>query len=204
MDLDRLKNIWIEHHQAHDKTESVNLSLLREASVNKIKGMLSDFKWTTLFELAVTIIGVNYLIGYLFDLIDELKFFVPGLAILVLGLYDIIWKLWMLAIYSRIDYQSAITETQKRVEKLRYYQRREINELYLIIPLFWMAFIVVIARGLLGVDAYQFIILNWPFQLIGSIVVAIIVVWFVKLFPDKKLNQAATFLKEIEEFERNP
>ncbi len=203
MELDQLKEIWAKQDQELESVAVVNLNLLQEASVNRVKALLSDFKWTTIFELIVTIIGVNYLSGYLIDTVWEFKFFVPGLLILLLGLYDIVWKLMVLSIYSKIDYQSAITETQKRVEKLKYYERREINELYIVIPLLWMAFVVVIAKGFLGIDAYQFLIYNWLLQLLGSIVIAVFVVWFVKLFPDKKLDEAVAFLREIEDFEKS-
>ena len=201
MELEQLKEIWLEQDGEIDKVDTVNLGLLKEASVGKVKSLLSDFKWTTIFELAVTVIGVNYLLGYLADVATELKYLVPGIMLLLLGIYDIVWKIMVLNTYSRISYHDSITETQKRVEKLKYFERREINELYLVIPIFWMAFVVVLAHGLLGIDAYQFLQYNWPYQLVGSVVIAILVVWFVKLFPDKKLNEAVAFLKQIEDFE---
>ena len=53
-----------------------------------------------------------------------------------------------------------------------------------------------------GLDIFNMFSLKmWIWNIAGSILIAIIIVWFIKKYPDKGLAEAEAFLKEVRKFE---
>lgn len=72
----------------------------------------------------------------------------------------------------------------------------EINTLFFLIPTFSLTFLIVAAKGVIGLDLY---LIQFPFipYLIGSFLVGLIIIAFLKLFPDRQLQAAVDFLEDL-------
>ncbi len=133
--------------------------------------------------------------------LPELKFLIPGLFLFLFSVYSIIFNLNKLILHYGIKAQTPVLQTQKKLEKLKYLESREKQLLYIFIPLFSPIFLIVGAKFILNLNLYNY--LNWLIaQTAASIVIAIIVVFILKKFPDKNLEKSISFLKEITEEEK--
>ena len=69
-----------------------------------------------------------------------------------------------------------------------------------------MAFVVVLFKWIFGIDVFEWINnltgFFWLYQFLGSMAIALVVVWFVKLFPDRKMEEASKFLDQIISFQQ--
>ena len=92
-------------------------------------------------------------------------------------------------------------QTQEIVERVKYYQVLNTKMLYVLIPLFSAPFLIVLVKAILDFDIY--VLGNWLiYYMVGSIMVALVVVFFLRKFPDKNLEKVLAFLSEIRNFEK--
>ncbi|MEM7103396.1 MAG: hypothetical protein AAF502_09725 [Bacteroidota bacterium] len=201
--MHELINVWKAYDQKLDKYLKVNERLLREVSFGKVRSLLREFKFTQIFELVCNALFTIFLMGYLIDNYAVLKFLLPGLGLLALMVWGMYWNITALDMMARTDVDTPVIVAQQRIEKLKMRERIERNALLVIIPVFWIAFMIVFFKGVLNLDFYViFKGLIWS-SFAGSIIVATIIVWFLKKFPDKKMEQAIEFLDEIKAIESN-
>jgi len=91
-------------------------------------------------------------------------------------------------------------KTQRNLVLIQYFNRIEVNSLFFLIPTFSLAFLLVALKGLIGLDLY---LISFPFipYLIGSFLVGLVIIAFLKLFPDRQLNEAILFLEDLKKAE---
>ena len=200
MELEDLKNIWAEHDKELDKKLKVNTYLLKTATLEKTRGLMGNFKFETIFELIFNVLFYIFLMGFIADHIFVAKFLIPAIILQIIMVLSIIWNIYSLHVLSKIKYDIPIAIIQKKMERLRLYTIREINLLLIIIPLATPCFVIVFLKGLIGLDAYIYY-KTWFYPLIGTVLITPIIVWLLRKFPDKKMEEAIRFLDEIKEFE---
>jgi hypothetical protein len=202
MDLQELVTIWNSADQALEKKLKINQTLFKEVSVNKIRSMLGEFKWTQFIEISMNAVFLIYLIGFFIDYFSILKFSVSAVALICLMIYGLGFNIYMLKLFYRINVGSSVIQTQRIIEKVRYYQAVYTKMLYVNIPLFSAPFLIVLAKGIFDFDV--FILGNWLYYYVAvSFIIALIVVYFLKRFPDRNVEKALSFLREIRDFEKD-
>jgi hypothetical protein len=113
------------------------------------------------------------------------------------GMTFSIYKLWL---YYSINLNYSVLQTQKTIERLKYYERLDKNLLYAVIPVFSTAFLIVMAKAVLNFDLY--VLGGWLMVYTGgSFIVGFVVVFILKKFPNKGMQKALMFLIEIKELE---
>jgi hypothetical protein len=133
--------------------------------------------------------------------LSEIKFLIPGLLLILFSCYSIIFSLKKLYLLSGIKAETPVLLTQKKLKNLKLMEIREKQMLYIFIPLFSPVFLIVGAKAFFNIDLYQFI--NWLIaQTAASILIAAIIVYVLKKFPDKNLDRTLSFLHEIAETEK--
>jgi len=200
MELEDLKNIWAEHNKKLDKNLKVNTYLLKTTTLEKTRGLMGNFKFETIFELIVNVLFYIFLMGFIADHIFEAKFLIPAIILQIMMILSIIWNIYSLNVLSKINYSIPIAVIQKKMERLRLYTIREINLLLIIIPIVTPCFVIVLLKGLIGFDAYIYYKI-WFYPLITTVLITPVIVWLLRKFPDKKMEEAIRFLDEIKEFE---
>ncbi len=201
MELHELTNIWNGSDNKLESTVKINKSLFMEVSINRIKTELSPLTWTSFFEIIVSFLFLFIMIKFSVSQLAELKFLIPGLLLILFSCYSIIFSLQKLYLLFGIKAETPVLLTQKKLKKLKLMEIRERQMLYIFIPLFSPIFLIVGAKAFFNLDLYLFI--NWLIaQTAASILIAAIIVYVLKKFPDKNLDRTLKFLNEIAETEK--
>lgn len=204
MELEELKNIWKTHDEQLDNHVQVNRELLETVSLDKVKSLLREFTGTRLFEFCFDVMVSLFLINFLVQHFNaDWSFIIPAAILLIFSVVDFGLHLSNLKSLYQIHYKDSILETQKGVQQLQLNLRRERQYLYVAIPLFFPLLVLVVAKAWWNLDLYPYL---WSIYgityLLGSLVIAVLVIWLLKKFPDKRMEEAARFLEEIEAFEK--
>lgn len=201
MELHELSNIWNGSDNKIESTVKINKSLFMEVSINRIKTELSPLSWTSFFEIIVSFLFLILMIKFSVSQISEIKFLIPGLLLILFSCYSIIFSLQKLYLLFGIKAETPVLLTQKKLKKLKLMEIRERQMLYFFIPLFSPIFLIVGAKTFFNLDLYLFI--NWLIaQTAASILIAAIIVYVMKKFPNKNLDEILSFLHEIAETEK--
>lgn len=202
MDFQELSVLWNSADQALSQQVEIKQKLVKEVSIRKVRGHLAEIKWTAFFELGISILFLPFVMRYLTDTFSENKFFLPGLMLLVLTLFSLIITIYRLVLYFGIRAETPVVQTQLKVARLRYLELLEIDLLYVLIPLFYAPFMVVMAKAVANLDLYRFG--SWLiYSTLGSVVVALVLVFFLQKFPNKQLQESLGFLNELREVDTN-
>ena len=197
MNIDELSQIWHSADKDLEKSVKLNKALLKDVTANKIRSSLNEIKWENFIEIAANLFVLTLLIDYI-QTVPAFKFFLPAALLVGLMVCSSVFSVYKLYLYYSIDSKNSVLQIQKNAEMLRYCELMETNSLMVIIPLFWVCFMIVIAHGVFGYDLYQHEGLLWN-SMIGSFVVAFFVVVLLKIFPNKELKKSIDFLKELRE-----
>ncbi len=201
MNLQELTNIW--HSADHDIENhmKINKALLNEVSVHKIKSNLREIKWSNIFEIIANILFLMFLVGFVAAHFSALPFAIPAFLLIGFSIFSLVFCSYKLSLYYGIDAKASVLQNQKKIEKLKYYELVEKNLLYVIIPVFSTTFLIVMAKALFDYDLYR--LGHWLVTYtLGSFVVALIIVFMLKRYPNKNLQKSIDFLKEINETEK--
>lgn len=178
----------------------INERLLTEVSIKKISDKLGEFRWTSIFELAVNLPFAIWLAGFAVDHLYTYKFFGPALLLLLLTVGGIFFSSYQLYLLVQVRSSQRVLEAQDSLERLRYSEMLELKLLYVAIPLFSIPFFIVVAKGFLGIDPYPFLFLGMSQVLsyfLWSVVVAIVLVFVLRRYPNRQLRESLNFLKDI-------
>jgi uncharacterized membrane protein len=195
-----LINIWKTQDSDLEKSIHVNQELLKTVTLEKVKSMLTLFRRTNIFELIINFLFLFWLVSFIKNNLSIAYFWVSAGFLCLMMLSSIIFNIYNLYLIKSIALNDSILETQRKIEQMKLHEKWSINALYIIIPLAPVPFLLVLGKGILGIDLYQILGTTylWSFTL-GSLLVAIIIVWLVKKFPNEEMKKASNFLKEISE-----
>ena len=201
MNEQELINIWNEQDNNLEKSIAVNQHLLKTVTMDKIKSMLTIFRRTNVFELIVNFIFIFWLVSFIKNHLESTVFIISAAILYALILCSIIYNIYNLYLVKSITYDTSIMETQQKIERMKLYQKYSVNTLYILIPITSVPFILVLAKGFLDIDLYQILGVTylWIFTL-GSLIIALLIVWFIKQFPDEEIEKTNSFLSDIQEF----
>jgi len=170
-------------------------------SMTSVKNNLTTLRWTSYIEIIVNFLFLFFVVNFTASHLSEIKFLIPGLLLFAFSIYSIIFSVNKLVLHFGINAQTPVLQTQKKLEKLRFLELREIQSLYIFIPLLSPIFLIVGAKFILNLDLYNY--MNWLIaQTAASVVIAIIIVFILKKFPDKNLEKSISFLNEIADEEK--
>lgn len=201
MNEQELIKLWNSQDMTLEKSIKVNKDLLTSVSLQKIKSYLTVFRRTNIFELIVNVLFLHWLIPIIPNHLDAVAFLLAAGFLSVLMVGSIIFNSYNLYLAKSITYNSSIVETQQKIERIKLLERYDIQSLYILIPTFSVAFLVVVTKAVTGLDLHLILGIHLLYYTIGSFIVGLIIVWFLKRFPDEKLQKAQEFLKEIKELE---
>lgn len=201
MELQELVNIWKHQDEKLEGNLKINRELLRETSMRKVRSLLAEFKGSSITEIVVDGLFLLFLMPFLVDHLTVLKFAIPALVLLIYIYSSLGFNIYKLVLLHRINAETPVVQTQKILGRLQLYELYEKNSLYIGIPIFAVAFVIVMAKALFDFDLYTLGNLLLSFAG-GSFVVAVIIVWLLKRFPDKNMEKAIRFVDEIKAFEK--
>lgn len=201
MNFEELASAWKANDQTLESTIKVNKLLVKNLAFSKIKSSLYEIKWTGFFELAVNVLFYFFLLNFIRDHLTQYEFLIPALLLFVLTMIEIGVEVFKLYQILTLDAQESVIKVKEKLSTLKRLEIIDVYSLYIIIPVFSGPFFLILAKGLLGINLFQFD-LTWMVQYcIGSVVVAVILVFILKRFPNEKLKSAMDFLNKLEDNE---
>jgi len=201
MELDQLKKIWEANDQEIDSRLQLNKELLKEASVNKVQSYLFEFRLENYIELLINGAASFYLIRMFFNNLEDLKIALLIAFLAIMLFMEFVWNLYKLIQADKLSYKRPLIQNLKTLERLRWYNRWEITSLIVLIPLFSATFIILIPRLFFDLDVFPILGNGIWYFVLGSAIVGFLIVGILRLFPDKKMEQAIAFLREISQYE---
>ena len=198
MNFQELEDLWNESNQELDNKIMVNPSTVKKVNMRKITSNLAETRWENIIELGVNLWFIGYFKAFCVNNFYTPKFLIPGAFMFGLSILAIILCTYKLFLLSRINRHYPIIKAQRNLALIHYFNRIEINTLYVLIPTFSLAFLIVAAKGLIGVDLYE-VGFSFAHYFIGSFIVGVIITIFIKIFPDKKFQETVKYLEELKE-----
>jgi len=199
MRFEELSSIWNSVDFELDNTVQVNKQLVKDLGLSKVKSSLSELKLSVIFQIVVGFMFINFIMNFFVQNLTHFQFSGPAfflLAFTAAGLVVSIYQLWLSL---SINAELSVVEAQKKLMRLQTIEVLDIYSLLIIIPLFYAPFMIVGAKAFFNFNLYE-LSSNWfVYQTIGSIVIAVIVVFVLRKFPNKKLKESIDFLNELNE-----
>jgi hypothetical protein len=196
MQLEELKNLWQNFDNSIENKIEVNHQLLKEVSFKRIKRLLSGLKREQLFELIITLIFLPLLYQITFNSIQNTPLMICGTVLILMMLATIIYNIYVLFQVYSIHYEDAILESQQKLERLKVLEIKETNLLIVLIPLVYLC-ILIMANAFFNFKIAAPAVLFWGLQGVGTLVITLIIVYFLKRFPNQSLQKAIDFIGEM-------
>lgn len=202
MNTEDLIQIWQEQDNKIEKNIAVNQHLLKSVTMQKIKSSLTILKGSNIFELITNFLFLFWLISVIENCTSSTPLLLSFIVLYLLMLSSIIFNIQNLYLAMSITYETSIVETQKKLERLKLYELYETNALYFIIPICSIPFILVLGKGILGLDVHTILGTTYLLSFFaGSLIIGILIVWFIKLFPNHQIEASMKFMEEIKQFD---
>lgn len=199
MNIDELKNAWSQYDERLES--KINLQLLKTVSMSKTHSLTRNFRFSAIVETVICVLFVNYMADIFINHLSVWEYSVPALVIGLSSLWTVIWNVRALIQISLLKYDSNVAETQKKLEVIHAQSTWQHNTLqYLIFPVVTAMLAIMGLKFLnLGLSGHLDIIL---YAIIAGLAVVPFVIWINQKFPDKEMESAISFLKEIRKFEK--
>lgn len=199
MNIDELKNAWDTYDKSLDS--KINLDLLKEVTINKTKSLTHTFKFSVIAEVIVSLFFVIYMAEVVIEQWATWEYSLPALVIGLISLGTVIWNVYALTQLAFLNYNASIAEAQKKMERIYRQSKWQNTTLhYLLVPL---------AGAMMAIMALKY--LNLPltghldiilYAVLGCLAIVPVIVWIVKMTPDKEMESAIRFLDDIKKFEK--
>jgi hypothetical protein len=199
MNIDELKNAWNVYDKSLDS--KINLDLLKTVSIDKTKSLTRTFKFGAIVEIIVSLFFVNYMAEVAIEQWATWEYSVPASVIGLISLGTVIWNIYALTELTFMNYNTSIAQAQKKMECI-YTQSKWQNTMlhYFLVPLVGAMLTIMALKYLnLSLTGHLNIIL---YVVLGGLAVVPMVVWIVKMTPDKEMESAIRFLDDIKKFEK--
>ena len=231
MELQELKDIWQEYDKKLDKHVKLNMQMFKKINLDKTRSALEKFIKTPVFGLIIGLIVQLSMGAFIYDHFSMPKYIIPAALIWLFALFQVIFSGYQLSVIlpasdgGQINFDLPITEIQKKLEKLKIYRVRYLTVTRFSYPLLWIPVLIVGLKAIFNFDFYLHFDDKWILaQIFLGLVFIAFGIWLSKKVADKNsaspflnklinniavnditgknLNSAMTFLRDIEDFEK--
>jgi flagellar biogenesis protein FliO len=220
MDLDGLKEKWLEQDRKLDETIRLNRQLLIAAKMNGVRSPLQRFFFLVSLGASIGLIILVILGRFIHAHWAEPRFALPAMVLQVWVIASLAASIRQMAMALQIDYDKPIAAIQKQIESLRVLRIR-ITQWALLTGqvVWWTPFLIVALKGFWYVDAYQvFGTALLSANLAVGLAIIPLAIWVSKRFGDRmgrspvmrrlmrelagyNMNAATDFLATLSKFE---
>lgn len=200
MELDDIKNIWTQYDKKLTRNLRLNEELLKKINVSNSKLELQKPLMAEITGLVSVFVLILLFIALSIRFIDELRYSVPGfLSVIVASVYFVFALLKTNRFLNIEYYGTSVTKLQKDIASLNQMVLRLRKYELMMSPLILISFPLIL-KAIHNRDVYS----NPRFWIASVLIFAIGIpatLWINKYLYDKKFQNAANLLKEIEDFE---
>lgn len=201
MEFIDLKELW----ELNNNTKNLELTKkgIETLSRQKVKHNLSEIEWSAIIEISLTSIWFIFLTNFILEHRNIDPYFYSSIFLILAAIFSIILESRKLFLYKSLDYTASLLKSQTIIERLKFWEELDLKLIYILIPLFVVPFSLVFCKGIVKIDLleYGFGTSEVISLLIGSILIAIMIVFLLRKTAFKELNASIQFIKEMNEFE---
>lgn len=185
--IDELRTAWQEHDRKIEESLRLNRELLRTAKLENIRTPLRALSMRIALEIAVGVILTILLGGFLGSHLAEPRYFGPAAILDVWVISSLATSVRQLVSVHGIDYGQPVTAIQRELSRVRMLRIRSVRwQLLTGQVVWWVPFLIVFFKALLGIDVYQtfstaFLVCN---VLLGIAVIPI-AIWAARTFGSR-------------------
>ncbi len=219
MNLDDIKNQWSAFDKKLDSSIKLNTLLLKEVSLNKTNSYLRRLSVPIYIELILSFFVLMILGNFMWNNLQEIKFLIPAISLDLFVIFLVHSSVRQLIGINSIDFSEPIITNQKKLESLKIRRINETKMVFLLSPLLWVPLLIVIVRGITGLNPYAIFSASWLVgNLLFGLAVIPLVLWVSKRYSHKfqsspfvqsimndiagrSLNEAISFLNKLSKFE---
>jgi hypothetical protein len=161
MELDELKALWSQSNRRLEASLRLNTLMLQQINLQKADSSMRRFSFGLAVETVVNLIALMLVGSFTADHVREPQFFVPAVLIGISAVALVAAGIRAIVHANSIDYDEPVVAIQKQFEQLRLLRVRSTLATLLFAPLMWVPLLIVVARGVFGVDIYAYVSSAW-------------------------------------------
>lgn len=197
MKFEELSAIWHSNDLTLDRSIRINKKFVKNLGISKVAARHYEIKLTATIGIVTGILFAIFLFRFIFEYFTDLKFSVPAMILLVSTCFGLIIEFYNLLLVYTINPESTVEEARKKLIRLKKLEIMNVYSLYVVIPLFGAPFMIVMAKAFLHLDLYAFNTSWLIYFTAGSIIIAVILIYFLRKLSGKKLSQSISFLNGL-------
>jgi hypothetical protein len=197
MKFEELSAIWHNNDLTLDKSIRINKEFVKNLGISKVAARHYEIKLTAMIGIMTGILFTIFLCRFIFEYFTDLKFSVPAMILLVTTCFGLVIEFYNVSLLYTINPESTVEEARKKLIRLKKLEIMNMYSLFVVIPLFAAPFMIVMAKAFLHFDLYAFNTGWLIYFTAGSIIIAVILIYFLRKFSGKKLAQSISFLNEL-------
>ncbi len=219
MDLDDLKQKWMQHDQKLDAILRLNRQLLTASNMNRARSASQRLAMAQALEAVIWFVIIVALGRFLYEHATLARFALPAACLDLYAIANLIAVIRQIAAALELDYAKPIATIQKQLESLRMLRIRYTQVALAAGILAWTPFVIVAMKGFFGLDAYRLLGAAWlSANLVFTVAVVALGIWLSRKYAEKmsrspfmarlikdlagyNLNAAAGFMATLSEFE---
>jgi hypothetical protein len=219
MDLDELKQKWIDYDRKLDESLQLNRQLLKAMKLSRVRSALQRLAVFLALESVIWFAGIVALGLFIYRHIASIQFALPAILLDLFAIANFATLIAQIASALQMDYDRPIAVIQKQIEALRVLRIRYIQGSVVGGFVVWVPFVIVVFKGFFGLNAYRIFNTAWLITnaLFGLGIMAM-AIWLSKRYSERMsrhpriqgfmrnlaghtLNSARDFLTTLSEFE---
>ncbi|HET6276478.1 MAG TPA: hypothetical protein VFE16_11165 [Candidatus Cybelea sp.] len=154
MEIEEVKRLWAESNRKLEASLRLNTALLTRGNLRKTGARLRWLSLEIAVELiadAIAIVAIGIFIG---AHLHEPRFLAPAALLDLYAIAIVIAQARQLAEIDGVDYGGPVVAIQTKLERLRLRRIRTTLGILLFAPLMWVPMLIVVLRGVFGIDVY--------------------------------------------------
>lgn len=191
MNFEQIQNLWTAYDRKIEDSLRINLQVIRELQLHKSQSALRRLWHGVGIELLINLLGVVGLHVFIFEHFRELRFLLPALLLDVVALGLVAFGGYQLAVVRTTDFSIPVLDLQKQLTTLRIRRIRVTQWTALIAPLLWVPLLVVVFKGLLGIDVYAAFDSTWLVVNVAFGVAVIPIGWLICRYGARRFRASA-------------
>ncbi|CAN5289918.1 hypothetical protein BH20BAC1_BH20BAC1_05640 [soil metagenome] len=196
MNYNELAAIWNSNNIDLEKSITINKDLAKTIGIKKIRADLFHIKLSAVINVWAGGWFSYFLVRFSANHPD-MKIFIPAVLLLLVIIFGMFMEIYKAIVLLTLNARESVLEAQQKLIRLQKLELVSIYSLYISIPMFSAPFLIVAAQGIAGIDLYSFST-NWMlYYTAGSIIIAVILIYFLRKYPNKKLAGSIAFLNEL-------
>ncbi|CAN5517585.1 hypothetical protein BH11ARM2_BH11ARM2_30320 [soil metagenome] len=160
MELDELRMQWAAQSRKLDETTRLNERLLAVRQLDRARATLLWPKIGASLEIALSVLVLLWIGGFVFDHRAQPAFLIPGLAVHLYSILILAAEIQTL-IALNADFSRPVVEIKGSLARARVWQIRSTQAIFLTAPLIWTPLLIVLIKGIVGLDAYRMFGTPW-------------------------------------------